>query len=264
VVTGASSGIGRVAAISLADAGATVAAVGRNPERTGEVAGLAGGKAHFCDFNRLDEVRQLAAGLLASYGRIDVLANNAGGVVSRRAMTEDGFERNLQLNYLAPFLLTRLLLPKLAVSGGRVVFTSSVMNRYGRVRLDDLCWTRRRWVFGWGAYSTAKLMTNLFARELARRSGVPAYSFHPGFVRNDRPGRGPARFLTKGNYGIGPDAGARPLIYLASEREIPVPGGTYFHRMKAFGKQAPQVCDELLAATLWELTSRLVNVPVAV
>lgn len=265
VITGASSGIGMAAAVALAEAGASVAVVGRNPERTKAVAYLAGGGAHLCDFYRLDDVRTLAGTLLEAYPRIDVLANNAGGVVGHRELTADGFELNLQLNYLAPFLLTRLLLPRLAESEGRVVCTSSVMNRYGRVRLDDFNWSKRHWVFGWGAYSTAKLMINLFVRELAGRSPVEAYAFHPGFVRSDPAQRsGAARFLTKGNYGIGSEAGARPLVHLAGAAGIEVPSGTYFHRMKPSGKQAAQDSDRRPAEAVWERTSELLGLPASI
>jgi NAD(P)-dependent dehydrogenase (short-subunit alcohol dehydrogenase family) len=265
LLTGASSGIGRVAAIALAERGARVVVVGRNPERTKAVAELTGGLPYICDFDVLDDVRWLAVTLLAEHPRIDVLANNAGGVVARRELTVDGFERTFQSNYLAPYLLTRLLLPRLAESGGRVVSTSSVANRCGRVVLDDLNWTKRRWMFGWFAYSTAKLMTNLFVRELAKRSTVPAYAFHPGFVRSDFGLEwGPMRLtklLTKGNYGISSEKGAEPLIHLAGSDTIDHPSGTYFHRMKAFGKQARQANDEQLAEALWDRTSELLGLP---
>lgn len=267
VLTGASSGIGRVAAIALAKSGAEVVVVGRNRQRTQAVAGLTVGKAYICDFDSLDDVRQLAATLAAEHPRIDVLANNAGGVVAQHELTVDGYERTLQSNYLAPFLLTRLLLPQLTESGGRVVCTSSVANRYGRVRLDDLNWTQRRWAFGWFAYSTAKLMTNLFVNELAKRSTVPAYSFHPGFVRSDfGQDWGPIRLtklLTKGNYGISNTKGAEPLIRLAGTDAIEQPHGTYFDRSKPYGKQARQAQDVHLAEALWERTSEMVGLPAA-
>ena len=111
VLTGASSGIGRKAAGALAAAGARVAVVGRNPERTRAVAEEIGGDAFVADFDRLDDVRDLADALLARYDGIDVLANNAGGLVSHRAETVDGHERTIQSNHLAPFLLTRLSSP---------------------------------------------------------------------------------------------------------------------------------------------------------
>lgn len=189
VLTGASSGIGRVAASELAAAGATVAVVGRNPQRTRAVAADVGGEPFVADFDRLDDVRALAEALLMRLDRIDVLANNAGGLVPTRTDTVDGNERTIQSNHLAPFLLTRLLLPRLIETGrehpgARVVSTASVANRFGHLRLDDLDKRRGPWLGGWGAYCAAKLVTILFIRELAERllpTAVDAYSFTPAW-----------------------------------------------------------------------------------
>jgi NAD(P)-dependent dehydrogenase (short-subunit alcohol dehydrogenase family) len=120
-------------------------------------------------------------------------------------------------------------------------------------------------VFGWGAYSAAKLMTNLFIRELASRSAVEAYAFHPGFVRSDSvQGSGPARFLTKGNYGISSEAGAQPLVQLAGAAGIEAPSGTYFHRMKPSAREARQASDGQLGEFVWERTSELVGLPTSI
>jgi len=183
IITGASSGIGREAAVELARGGAQIAVVGRNPERTRAVADQVGGRAFLADYDRLDDVRRLGAELLEAYPRIDVLANNAGGLVSERSLSHDGHERILQSNHLAPFLLTRLLLPRLLESSGRVVSTASVANLVGSVRLDDLDWAKRPWLGGWRQYGTSKIETILFVRELARRTGLEAFSFHPGIVK---------------------------------------------------------------------------------
>jgi NAD(P)-dependent dehydrogenase (short-subunit alcohol dehydrogenase family) len=258
VLTGASSGIGRKAAVALAKGGATVAVVGRNPERTKAVADEIGGVAHLADFDRLDDVRRLADTLLDAYPQIDVLANNAGGLVSRRELTADGFERTLQSNHLAPFLLTRLLLPRLLESDGRVVSTSSTANLMGQVRLGDLNWSRR-------AYGTSKLLTNMFISQLAKRTSLAAFAFHPGFVSTGFGGDSATmrmvNLLTHGNYGISADAGAVPLIQLAGPTTIGVPSGTYFNQLKPFGLQAPQAKNELLAEAVWERSSELVGLP---
>ena len=108
VLTGASSGIGAVAARELAKDDWDVAVVGRNPERTAAVAAAVGGTPFPADYDRLDDVRELAAALLTRYPTIDVLTNNAGGLVGRRGTTADGHERTFQHNHLAPFLLTAL------------------------------------------------------------------------------------------------------------------------------------------------------------
>ncbi|WP_244248233.1 SDR family NAD(P)-dependent oxidoreductase [Rathayibacter sp. VKM Ac-2801] len=272
VLTGASSGIGRVAAGALASAGARVAVVGRNPERTRAVAADVGGDAFLADFDRLDDVRALADGLLERYERIDVLGNNAGGLVSHRAETVDGHERTIQSNHLAPFLLTRLLLPRMIETsreraGVRVVSTASLANRFGRVKLDDLDNRRGPWLGGWRAYGTSKLVTILFIRELAERlltTSVDAYSFHPGVVSTsfgaDSTMMKLMTSLSVGSFGISAEAGAVPLITLASEPDVGAASGTYFDQLTPHGSLNPQARDRALAHDLWTLSSRLVGV----
>ena len=192
VITGASSGVGAAAARRSASQGATVVPVGRSVRRTAELAAEVGVEPVIADFADLDQVRQLAGTLLERCPRIDVLANNAGGLFSTREITVDGHEMNFQVNHLAPFLLTTLLLPRLLESAQqapvRVVATSSVGNRFGKVRLDDLDWEKRSWRGGWFAYATGKLMNVIFTRELARRTGgtgLDAFSFHPGGIASN-------------------------------------------------------------------------------
>lgn len=266
VITGASSGIGRQAAIDLAARGASVAVVGRNRERTDAVAREVGGRAFIADFDRLDDVRALAESLLASYDSIDVLANNAGGLVPKRSLTVDGHERTVQSNHLAPFLLTNLLLPRLVESGGRVISTASVANRWANLRLDDLDWANRPWLGGWRAYGTSKLLTILFIEELARRTsgtGLSAFSFHPGFVATSF-GDGSllmrlVSLASRGQYGISAEAGAVPLIQLASTRDVGAPSGTYFDTLTPNGRRHRLAGDADLARRLWDASGHLVG-----
>src|SRR6266568_4759067 len=116
VVTGASSGIGAVAARSLAARGATVVALGRDPGRTAAVAAALGTEPVVADFASLDQVRLAAARVLEICPRIDVLALNAGGIFPRRRLTADGHETTFQVNHLAGFLLARLLTERLVDS----------------------------------------------------------------------------------------------------------------------------------------------------
>jgi NAD(P)-dependent dehydrogenase (short-subunit alcohol dehydrogenase family) len=265
VITGASGGIGAKAATRLAAEGWHVAVVGRNPGRTASVAASVGGTPFVADFDRLDDVRSLAAALLETYPRIDVLANNAGGLTSERGITADGHERNFQHNHLAPFLLTNLLLPRLAESGARIVSTSSVMNLVGRVRLEDLDWKNRAWLGGWQAYGTAKLETIMFTRELARRTGLDAFSFHPGYVAtgfgSDSAFIKLSYRLRPGGLGISVDQGAEPLVLLASGRGIPSLSGTYYDQLKPYGRTRAQADDGDLAAGLWIKSAQLVGIP---
>jgi NAD(P)-dependent dehydrogenase (short-subunit alcohol dehydrogenase family) len=271
VITGASSGIGAVAAANLAAAGDRVAVVGRNPERTRAVAEPIGGTPFLADFDRLDDVRALAGALLERYETIDVLANNAGGLNHRRERTADGHERTLQANHFAPFL-TALLLPRLRHTASlgrdvRIIATASVAHRFGDLRLDDLDWSRRPWRGGWPAYGAAKIATILFTERLAELltgTGIAAYSFHPGFVVTNFGATSPlirlGAAITGGRYGIAPAAGAAPLERLAAEAEVGAPTGTYFDRFRANGKRSEQARDAQLGRELWTVTERIVGV----
>lgn len=261
IITGASSGIGACAAAQLASSGHRIAVVGRNHERTDAVATAVGGTPFYADYDRLDDVRELAARLLAEYRDIDVLINNAGGLVSPRALSADGNERTFQHNHLAPFLLTALLRERLEASRGRVIGVASFANRAGHVKLDDLQWQSRPWFGGWRAYGTSKLETIMFARELARRSSLDSYAVHPGYVATafgrDSPLVRLSTRMREGGFGISASEGALPLVRLATDDEIPGENGGYFDRLRAHGRTARQANDAELAAALWERSTEL-------
>ncbi len=267
VITGASSGIGAAAARRFAALGATVAVVGRSPQKTREVAQAIDAEAHIADFARLDDVRALADELLARYPRIDVLANNAGGLFARRTVTEDGNEMTFQVNHLAPFLLTTLLLDRLTEAPqARVITTGSVLYRYARIDLDDLESARRRYR-SMRAYGIAKLGTILFTRELARRTrdtGVTASAFHPGEVASDISRDSVFARLLRTRLARAalptPDQGAEPLLHLATEPEPGPANGVYFDRLAPEEPKNPQATDAELARRLWEQSAQLTGV----
>jgi NAD(P)-dependent dehydrogenase (short-subunit alcohol dehydrogenase family) len=215
------------------------------------------------DFDSLDEVRGLATLLLDRYPRIDVLVNNAGGLVSKRGYSQDGFERTLQHNHLAHFLLTDLLLPRLLESHARVISTSSVANRWAQIRLDDLNWRRRPYLGGWRAYGSSKAMAIMFAAELARRTGLDAYSFHPGYI-SSRFGADAAIvklswLLANNRIGKTTEQGAAPILWLATANDVGAPSGTYFDGVVPSGRVHRSVTDRSLAAELWRHTAELVG-----
>jgi NAD(P)-dependent dehydrogenase (short-subunit alcohol dehydrogenase family) len=262
VITGASSGIGANAAGRLAALGWEVAVVGRNPERTRKVAAEVGGTPFLADFDRLSDVRALAQRLLERYERIDVLANNAGGLIGKRGLSADGFERTIQHNHLAPFLLTNLLMPKLVASNARVIGTASVANTFGNLRIDDLQWKKRAWLGGWQAYGTSKIATILFTQSLASR-GLDAYSFHPGFVAS---GFGAdsglirfGRLISGGTMGISAEQGATPLVHLATVDTVDAANGTYFDGLKPDGRTHKSVRTPGIAEALWTASALLVG-----
>src|ERR1700722_17029351 len=184
VITGASDGIGAAGARQLHKDGHRVVITGRSPAKTRAIADELGAECFLADFTRLDDVRKLAAGLDRVYPRIDVLVNNAGGIFGDRAKTADGFEKTFQVNHLAPFLLTNLLMDTLLTSRASVVQTSSSGARlFGHLNIDDL--DHDRDFTPQLAYGTAKLENILFTRELHARyhaRGLSAAAFNPGAV----------------------------------------------------------------------------------
>ena len=263
VITGASSGVGRAAASALAARGAQIAVVGRNPERTRAVAEEVRGTAFVADFGRLDEVRELADALLTRYARIDVLANNAGGFTAKRSTTVDGFDTAQQTNYLASFLLTRLLLDRLRDSAARVITTSSNATMWADLHLDDLQFASSRWLGGWRAYANTKLENILFAKELARRTGLQSYSFHPGEIRSGFSSGLPLmRFgeAVAGRFIFStPEKGAEGLVFLATSDTVGSANGTYFSRLTPNGRAHRRAGDAQFARDLWDRTESLLG-----
>lgn len=184
LLTGASDGIGTAAARDLSARGHRVLVVGRSPKKTARVAQELGLEHFVSDFAHLDQVHHLAAAVRQRTEKIDVLANNAGGIFGERSVTPDGNEQTLQVNHLAPFLLTHLLLDELRAGDGVVVNTSSVGSRvFGHLDLDDLDNARR--YRPEKAYGDAKLANILFTKGLHARhhdDGISTMAFHPGNV----------------------------------------------------------------------------------
>lgn len=268
VITGASDGIGAAAARQLTDAGHRVVVVGRSEAKTRAVADPLGAPFHLADFTRLDDVRRLAGELAAAYPRIDVLANNAGGIMGAREVTPDGHEKTFQVNHLAPFLLTHLLMPTLLASRATVVATSSAAARLmGHIDLDDLQNARR--YSPNRAYGSGKLANVLFSGELQRRfsdRGIAAASFHPGTVAtNFADGstslmrlvyRTPLRHLML----TSPDQGADTLVWLATTTPgVDWVAGAYYESRRPARTHA-QADDARLAQELWERSAALVGV----
>jgi NAD(P)-dependent dehydrogenase (short-subunit alcohol dehydrogenase family) len=262
VITGGSSGIGAAAARALRERGHTVAITGRSPE-TLRLAKEIGADAFIADFARFRDVRALAAQLLARYPRIDVLANNVGGLIAMRQVSEDGHEKTLQVNHLGGFLLTLLLRERLEASGATVINTSSGAHRMGRLDFADL--ENARDYSAWRAYGAAKLMNILHADELNRRfQGVHGVSFHPGVVATGfaREGARAARFLYESFlrklFMLTPEKGADTLVWLATT----TPGTDWtpgeFYVKRKIARKSAQAEDPRLAQQLWDFSERTV------
>jgi NAD(P)-dependent dehydrogenase (short-subunit alcohol dehydrogenase family) len=267
IITGATSGIGEVAAVRLAERGARIVFTARDKARADTTLARlrkanpsADHAVHIADLSRLSEMKRVGA-LLAAEPRIDVLVNNAGALFNRRTETEDGLEKTFALNHMSYFVLTNLLLGRLkATTGARIVSTASNAHRGESLDFDDL--QSKRGYSGFRVYSRSKLCNILFNRELARRlqgSGVTANCLHPGFVATrfgDQSG-GIMRALVgiaKPIGAISPEDGAKTIIYLVSSPEVAKVSGEYFYkcRIEAPTRQAQSDED---AWRLWKVSA---------
>jgi NAD(P)-dependent dehydrogenase (short-subunit alcohol dehydrogenase family) len=268
VVTGTTSGIGKETAVALARAGARVAIVCRTQDK-GERAlaeirrRSAGDVALFvADLASQRAIRVLAARLSTALPRIDVLVNNAGLILDRRVLTEDGLETTFAVNHIGYFLLTRLLEPKLrAGAPARVVNVASRAHQSGTLRFDDLMGAKG--YDGWSAYVQSKLANIVFTYELARRlagSGVTANCLHPGVIASSFGNAGPLMIRLGVRLGRpfmkGPARGADTSIYLASSPEVEGVSGKYFvNRRQA--RSNDESYDATVATRLWKVSEEL-------
>lgn len=228
IVTGATSGLGRVVATQLGAEGARVVLAVRNVAAGEEVAATIGGGAEVraLDLADLSSVRHFAE---KWEGEIDVLINNAGIMMVPKRLTADGYESQFATNHLGHFALTNLLLPHIT---DRVVTVASSAHRWGGFDLDDLNWERREYRTE-RAYGQSKISNLLFTLELQRRlegTGLRAYAAHPGYAATNLQGHTGNRvkhaLMAIGNRVVAQsaEAGALPTLYAASQD---LPSGSY-------------------------------------
>jgi NAD(P)-dependent dehydrogenase (short-subunit alcohol dehydrogenase family) len=269
VITGSTSGIGKIAAEKLAGMGARIVLVARDKVRAeAELARLRdyspgiAHSVHYADLSRLSEMKRVASEIAAAESRIDVLINNAGALFGHRAVTEDGLELTFATNHMSYFVLTNCLRERLLASApARVINTSSDAHRRATIDFSDLQSARR--YRGFPVYGRSKLLNILFTRELARRwagSGVTANCLHPGFVDTrfgDESGGLFSYFIRAAKkLAITPEKGAETIVYLASSPEVENVSGQYFYKSRP-AMPTKQAQDDDAARRLWDESARL-------
>jgi NAD(P)-dependent dehydrogenase (short-subunit alcohol dehydrogenase family) len=267
VVTGATSGIGEVAADRLAQKGARIVFIARDHARGQEtlkhlraIAGHDNHAVHYADLTRLAEMKRVAKAIADSEPEIDVLINNAGALFNTRQVTEDGLEKTFALNHMSYFVTTNLLLDKLK-PGARIVSTASDAHKGAKLNFNDL--QSEKNYSGFGVYGRSKLMNILFTRELAKRlagSGVTANCLHPGFVAT-RFGDSSGGILSWGvraakNFALTPEQGAETIIYLASSPDVEGRSGGYYYK-SALATPSSEAQNDADAKRLWEASARI-------
>lgn len=274
LITGATSGIGKEAAVELAGMGANVTIVARD-ERKGrgtqsEIKERSGADADLmlADFASLADVRRLADEYRSSHDALHVLLNNAGAYNPTRAESRDGYELTFAVNHLAHFLLTDLLLDTIKASTpARIINVSSDAHNGSTIDFNDLQSTN-----GYGgmrAYGQSKLANILFTKELARRlegTGVTVNAVHPGVVRTgfgrNSGGLTSALFAVFHVVGrpftLSPSQGAETSVYLASSPDVEDISGEYFIK-KQVADSSAAARDAEAAKRLWEVSEELMR-----
>jgi retinol dehydrogenase 12 len=279
IVTGASSGIGRITALALAERGADVVLACRSREKTEPVLaeikarcanaanGGKGGSARYAalDLSDLASVRSFAGEVLAEGKPIAALVNNAG-MAGARGLTKDGFELTFGTNHLGPYLLTRLLLDHLKKHApSRIVNVASKAH----YRVKAIPWEQLRESTkgrtGFDEYSISKLCNILFTKELARRlegTRVTTYAVHPGVVATDvwREVPSPLRWVIK-KLMLTPEQGAQSSIVAAADPELAKATGRYYDWNGKDTKPSALADDEALQALLWKRSAEWVGLP---
>jgi NAD(P)-dependent dehydrogenase (short-subunit alcohol dehydrogenase family) len=278
VVTGASSGIGKEIALGLAQRGASIIMICRDADRgrkaMEEIQRKTDSKSidlFLADLSSQHQIRRVAAALKLKYEQLHVLVNNAGVVMDKRVLTEDGIEMTFAVNYLAYFMLTNLLINLLkAGAPSRIVNVSSMAYRSARLEFDNLQGEK-----GYKrdtAYALSKLADILFTYELGRRlegTGVTVNSVCPGGVssrlwENSNP---LINYFFK-TFMKGPEEGARLPVYLASSPEVEGLSGKYFQTREhlkfqhvktqgAMCKTSSVTYDTEAAQRLWKVSEKL-------
>jgi NAD(P)-dependent dehydrogenase (short-subunit alcohol dehydrogenase family) len=268
VITGASDGIGKEAAHQLHELGHQVVIVGRSSEKTRVVAEALDAPYYIADFCILDDVRKLAKHLIKDFDHIDVLVNNAGGIFGKRELTVDGHEKTMQVNHLAHFLLTNLLIGILIKSKASVINTSSIANRVlSDFDINDIELANK--YTSQKAYGNAKLENILFTKELHNRfhdSGINTAAFHPGNVAsnfaNDTTSfmRYAYHSPIKNLFLIPLSKGAETLVWLADKTgDIDWKSGEYYIKKKISNKIDKKALDQSIQKSLWDQSAKFIE-----
>jgi NAD(P)-dependent dehydrogenase (short-subunit alcohol dehydrogenase family) len=273
LITGANSGIGKIAATELARKGMTILMVARNSKK-GEDARqeiiAATGNPHvelyICDLSVQADIVRLAKTLKAKHTKIDVLINNAGLIIPDYQTSADGIEMTFAINHLAPFLLTHLLLDLLKNGHEpRIITVSSEAHRFSRLDFNDIASPKK--YSAWLAYGNSKLANILFTRQLAKEVdtlAITANCLHPGAVATNfgagYTGLTGTFFNLLRPFFISPEKGAETTVYLASSPEVGNESGLYFDKKKP-KKPNKEALSDFNAQKLWEISINLTKLP---
>lgn len=271
LITGATSGIGKVSARELANSGLTVIINGRNLEKckktVQEIKRITGNNKVayiLADLSSQKEVRNLVHQFKSQYNRLDILINNAGVILGNHQYSVDKIEMTFAINHLSHFLLTDLLLGIIKTSEpSRIINVSSAVHNWASINFEDI--DNKKQYNGMNVYSQSKLANILFTYELARKldkSKVTVNAMHPGLVAtnlgsniDDPEGKSWYSFIQTG---MSPEEGAKTILYLATSPEVEKVSGKYFENKKAI-RSSKESYDNEIAKKFWKLSAECIR-----
>lgn len=268
LITGSSSGIGKATAFELAKQGCNLILLCRNKERGEEALNYisqvnphGNHELYLADLSDFEDIRNCAGEIKSKHKQLDVLINNAGVFKSVRELNKNGIEIQFAVNYLAPFLLTNLLLDILKkADSARIITIGSISHYTGRMHFNDISFRKR--YNGLIAYDQSKLALVLFTYELARRlqeTKVTANCADPGRVNThigNKESQGIFKWLWILNKPIlrSVESGANTLVYLAASDSCSKISGRYFKNCREV-RSSKATYNKELARRLWDLSS---------
>ncbi len=274
LITGGNTGIGKATATALAKKGAKVVIACRNESKAkkavAEIKATSKNEEIYsltCDLASFESVKTCAKNYRSQFGQLDILINNAGLITDKLQFTQDGFEKQIGVNHLGHFLLTKQLIDLLEKAAEpRIVNVSSKAHYNSKIRFDSFKGEVGAAKYkGMAAYGQSKLANVLFTKELARRyPNICSHSLHPGVVGTEIAGKNDNktawRLIWKmiSPFMLSPNNGAKTSIYLATSPEVLKTNGKYFDKQKEV-EPTPLANDVNLAKELWEVSEKLTN-----
>ena len=268
LITGCTSGIGKVIAVELARRGCHIIMVARKGSKAAEAykevgAASTSGSVNIvhADLASMRDIDMAIGVIKQEYKHIDLLINNAGVFKRTRQLSPDKIEQTMAVNYLAPFKLTMGLLPLLKNAGvARIVNVCSALYSRGKIDLSDLFMDRR--FNGGAAYATSKLLLVLFTYTLARQledTHITVNCLHPGVIATDVFRELP-RWMSSlmGVFITSVEKGALPTLELATSPRLEGVTGKYFNKTK-MKTTIPVTYDTELADKVWSYTQQFLD-----
>lgn len=269
IITGGTSGIGKATVLKMATFGFKVIMLARDTNKAQEVINEAKTKFPeadidiiYMDLASLLTVKEAANQINNKYAHIDVLINNAGGVFSDKVISMDGFEMAFQVNHLAHFYLTSLILDTILKSDDpRIINVASEAHRMGKIEIDNLNCERK--FGGWKQYGSVKLMNIMFAKSLVNKyekQKLSSFSLHPGVVKTGfgSNNTGLLSFFNKMPFLISADDGAKTSIYLATQDKDKLRNG-YYYKKSAIASSSVHSHDVEMQNELWRKSEEMLK-----